>query len=111
MTANNWDIWLVDMPFEESIGSKVRPGLVIESDGAYYIVGKMTTHPPRNHYPYEYALKDWRGAGLNFPTTLRLSHRVRLDRSKFIKKLGVVQPIDMIAIYRMLVEIENAESR
>lgn len=110
MTPNNWEIWLVDMPFEEGIGSKLRPGLVIECDGVYYIVGKMTTHPPRNNFPYEYALQDWKGAGLSFPTTLRLSQRIRLSNSRFRKRLGVIQPIDMIVIRKMLLDISSAES-
>lgn len=33
MTPSKWEIWLVEMPFEEGIGSKIRPGLEIINNG------------------------------------------------------------------------------
>lgn len=55
----------------------------------------------------EYQLKDWQGAGLNHPTTLRLSMRVRLGPDKFRKRLGVIQPVDFIEIRTLLREIAD----
>lgn len=105
MTPVKWEIWFVDMPFDEGIGSKVRPALVIDSQHLYILVGKMTSHPPRSNFPYEYALIDWKGAGLRCATTLRLSKRVRLDISKFIKKIGNMQPVDQVNVRQMLQQI------
>lgn len=89
MIPNKWEIWLVDMPFEEGIGSKIRPALVIDSQNGQLIAGKMTTHPPRSNYPYEYQMQDWKGAGLLCATTLRLSKIIALDATKFKKKTGI----------------------
>ena len=102
MTPTKWEIWLVDMPFEEGIGSKVRPALVIDPQNLYILVGKMTSHPPRSNYPHEYPLVDWQGAGLRCTTTLRLSKRVRLDMSSFIKKIGTLQPVDQVNVRQIL---------
>ena len=102
MIPYKWEVWLVDMPFEEGIGSKIRPCLVIASQGGDMIVGKMTTHPPRDGYPYEYEMLDWKGAGLNCQTTLRLSKMPKLHSSSFIKKLGIIQPVDQINVRNIL---------
>lgn len=110
MMPNKWDVWLVNMPYEEGIGSKVRPALVIDPQHNYVIVGKMTSHAPRDNFPYEYAVQDWQGAGLTRPTTLRLSQRPRLNATCFIKKLGVMQPKDLVEIYSILNDIANEES-
>ncbi len=111
MTPIEWEIWLVDMPFEEGIGSKIRPGLVIGTGDKYYIVGKMTSHSPRENYPYEYPLQDWKAAGLSVPTTLRLSQIMELDISTFKKKIGTIQSIDMIEILRILNTIAKAREK
>ena len=90
------------MYFEDIIDSKIRPVLVIGFEDNLIIVGKMTTHEPRAYYQYEYAITDWKGAGLHHPTTLRLSQIVKYDPTCFIKKIGSVQPVDQISIMKML---------
>jgi mRNA interferase MazF len=105
MVPIKWEIWFVDMPFEEGIGSKPRPVLVLISNRENIVVGKMTTHPPRSEFPYEYQLIDWRGAGLTCQTTLRLSKLARISSTCFIKKIGVIQPVDQINVYNLLQQI------
>ena len=105
MTPIKWEIWFVDMPFEEEIGSKPRPVLVLITNEENIVVGKMTTHLPRSESPYEYQLIDWRGAGLTCQTTLRLSKLARISSTCFIKKIGVIQPVDQINVYSLLQQI------
>ena len=105
MSPIKWEIWFADMPFEETIGSKPRPVLVLVTNGENIVVGKMTTHPPRSEFPYEYQLTDWRGAGLPCQTTLRLSKLARISSTCFIKKIGVIQPVDQINVYNLLQQI------
>lgn len=105
MTPAKWEIWLVDMPFDEGISSKIHPALVIDAQHLYILVGKMTSHAPRRNYPYEYALVDWQGTGLHYTTTLRLSKRLKLDTSKFHKRIGTLQPVDQVKVRQMLQQI------
>ena len=102
MMPAKWEVWLVDMPFEEGINSKIRPALVIDPQQNFIVVGKMTSHPPRENFQDEYQMIDWEGAGLIKETTLRLSHLVRLNPSSFIICLGKVQPEDQIKIRKIL---------
>lgn len=106
MKPKLWDVWYVDMPYDDGDKSGIRPALVI-SDSSVIIVGKMTKHPPRLNYPYEYPLYDWQGAGLRIPTTLRLSKRIRLDASRFKRKIGVLQPVDQLYVRDILQRIEE----
>ena len=110
MTPNKWEVWLVNMPFEEGIGSKIRPALVIDPQNNYIIVGKMTTHWPRCNFQYEYQMIDWKGAGLNCQTTLRLSQLPKLNPSAFIKRLGVIQPVDQANVRALLIQLLSAKS-
>lgn len=91
MLPAKWEVWLVNMPFEEGVGSKIRPALVIDPQRNYIVFGKMTSHAPRDNFQYEYQIVDWEGAGLTCPTTLRLSKLVELERSDFIKRFGFCQ--------------------
>ena len=97
-----WEIWLVNMPYEEGIGSKIRPALVIDPQHSFVLVGKMTSHSPRSSCPYEYQIIDWKKANLNRPTTLRLSKCVKLELSAFVQKVGVLQPIDQVNVRGIL---------
>lgn len=110
MMPTKWEIWLVNMPFEEGIGSKVRPALVIDPQNEYILVGKMTTHPPRSNYPYEYEMVDWKGAGLYQQTTLRLTKLPKLKQSAFIKRLGTIQPVDQVNVRAILKQILSSQS-
>lgn len=102
MKPRKWEIWFVNMPFEEGIGSKHRPALVIDTQTNYVVVGKMTKHPPRPGYQYEYQMIDWKGAGLRLPTTLRLSKIATLQEADFIRKMGEIQPIDQMNVRELL---------
>ena len=102
MTPAEWEVWLVNMPFDEGIGAKVRPVLVLKAVANGVLAAKMTTHLPRGNYPYEYAMVDCTGAGLNSQTTVRLSKRITLPPTDFLKKLGTVQPVDQVNIWYIL---------
>ena len=105
MTPLKWEVWLVDMPFDEGVGTKIRPALVIDVQTGGILVGKMTSHPPRSGFASEYPMKDWRGAGLNCQTTLRLSKTAVLPGTAFLRRLGNVQPTDQVSIRNILYAI------
>ena len=105
MIPRKWEVWLVEMPFDDVPGAKIRPALVIDSQTQLVLVGKMTSHPPRSDFPYEYQMVDWQGAGLSVPTTLRLSRLVRLQPSSFRKRVGLVRTVDQANIRTILKEI------
>ena len=95
-----WEIYLAYVRFEEIPGGKPRPVLVIDDNIAYPICClKMTGHEPRRG---EYALIRWSNAGLDKPTTVRIQKRLNVKADDFIKKIGSLDPVDIVNIESML---------
>lgn len=98
-----WDIYLANVRFEDAPNqSKIRPVIVIDNNTVVSVTInciKMTSQPPRNG---EYVLKDWSAAGLKKQTTVRISKVLKLNKADFIKQIGVVQPIDIVEIQKLL---------
>ena len=88
-----WDIWLAAGAVQE-IEEKIRPVLILEH-GESLCFYKMTTHKPREAFPNEYAIRDWKGAGLHKPTTIRGGRKIRPGTSRSQAKIGVLQAEDI----------------
>lgn len=103
---NKWEIWLAYFKFEETNDYKERPVLILENKYAYPIlVAKITTHKPRKEFEREYEIVDWKKAGLNEKSTIRLSKVLLLQNNDFIMKLGKLQATDIYNIIQLLQEI------
>ena len=96
---NEYDIFIARVPFEDLPQEKIRPVLVL-NEGVYLIdCLKMTSAKTRFG---EYELKEWKKAGLDRQTTVRITKRLKLDKTKFLKKIGHLTPIDILEIQRLL---------
>lgn len=97
---NEYDIFIAYVPFEDLPQEKIRPVLILK-EGVYLIdCLKMTSAKTRFG---EYELKEWQKAGLDRQTTVRITKCLKLDKTKFIKKIGHLTPIDIMEIQRLLV--------
>lgn len=95
-----WEIYLAYVQYEDVPAGKIRPVLIIDEDTAYPInCIKMTNHEARSG---EYELVRWEKAGLMKPTTVRMQKRLALDENAFKKKLGDLDPVDIVNIEAML---------
>jgi len=91
-----WDVWLANVPFEDLPERKVRPVLIVKHDDDITVYClKMTSHIPRTG---EYALIKWQNAGLKKGTTVRVEKLLQLDATFFIRKLGRLDPVDIIGV-------------
>lgn len=69
---NKYDIVTTFVEFNKSFGKgKTRPVMITGKQGPYYIAVEITKHAPRNNYPKEFEIKDWKQAGLKVPSTIR----------------------------------------
>lgn len=103
MMMNDWEVWFANVVFEDNPAlSKQRPVVIVDNQTAYIISLKVTSHSPRSIYPGEYALKEWKAAGLSKPSTVRCSKKLRLIPSDFIRKIGRLHPIDVFAIRNII---------
>ena len=94
-----WEIWYADFGYEESKESKDRPALVIEIDGAFYVSAMITSHEQRNVWG-DIDIAEWRKAGLDHESTIRLSRVLKLSREHFRKKIGVLSARDIDEVQR-----------
>lgn len=95
-----WDIYLARVTYEDVIGSKIRPVLVLQNGNMITIEClKMTGQSPRAG---EYTLQEWSKAGLNKPTVVRIGKRLHLNTSEIIKRIGRLDLADIVALEQIL---------
>lgn len=95
-----WDVWLANVKYEDSPQIDKRPVLILFSDKIVVYALKMTRTPRDEDYP----LQEWKSAGLNYPTTVRIKQRLHLLDRDFIHKLGRLHPADIIDIQMFMKE-------
>ena len=96
---SKWDVYLANVPFEDTAESKIRPIVILDDSAVVIDCLKMTSKPPRLG---EYVLQKWREAGLKKETAVRISKRRSLNSATLIKKLGSLQAIDIIEIQKRI---------
>lgn len=102
MKCKPWEIWLVDVEYQEKIGSKKRP-VVVVSDTQMYILGFMfTSQNPKNYLPGEYQVMNWSEAGLKAPSVIRCSRQLKLQESSLLKRIGVLKANDIIGLQAVI---------
>lgn len=101
MTIKPWEVWFAAVRFEDSLQIKNRPVVVTSSGDIYVLALKVTSHAPRNEWG-EYALQHWQLAGLQKPSTVRISKRLRLQHRDMIRKIGRLHPLDIVNIQRII---------
>lgn len=87
------DIVLIDFPFTVGTRFKLRPALVLlDARDADILVARITSHTATT--PYEVSLTNWRQAGLNAPSTVRLQKLATLEKILVVRMLGRLEPGD-----------------
>lgn len=102
-----WDVWRLAFEYEDMPGKKKeRPVIIGAIDGgnALALVVKVTSHAPRNDFPGEVALKDWREAGLSKPYTARCSKTllIPLEAFEHLQRYGHLSKEDSTSVLEAL---------
>ena len=92
---NQFDIYLAEVPFEDIDGSKIRPVLILENKAFLITCLPITSNTSR---PEDYVIKKWKEAGLIRPSSIRFLSMIDLDPSMILKRIGKLEPIDIIEI-------------
>lgn len=102
MHIKPWEVWLASVRFEDQPNqSKKRPVVVTSAGEIFVLALKVTSHSPRLVWG-EYALTEWRFAGLSKPSTVRVGKPLRLDAGDMVFRMGALHPLDIIAIQSIL---------
>ncbi|MFM8805087.1 MAG: type II toxin-antitoxin system PemK/MazF family toxin [Planctomycetia bacterium] len=90
------DIWVCRFPFTSGKGEKARPVLVILDLGMDCLVCRITSMP---HFePLDYAPADWQQAGLDRPSTIRITRLVTIEKSVLRARIGQLSEADGAAV-------------
>jgi mRNA interferase MazF len=88
------DIVLIDLQFHQALGSKVRPAVVVlDSGDEDFVAAPITSRPSLG--AFDLSLKDWRDAGLNVPSTVRLHKIAILSKGNIRRAVGRLAPTDL----------------
>ena len=94
MTFRRGDVLLVPFPYSDLSATKVRPAVVVS--GAVYhasepdlILAAITSNVMAAMGPFDCVLRDWRAAGLRYPSALK-PVLFTLDPTQVIHQVGTL---------------------
>lgn len=95
-----WEVWYAKFPYEDDRRiEKVRPIVVLKCTPKKIIAIKLTSHKVRENS--DIPIKKWKYTGLIKPTTARTSKCISLDRTKLLRRIGVLHNEDKREIVKM----------
>ncbi len=108
-TYRRGQVVVVNVPFTGQTGSKLRPALVVSTDGfhrrlADLIVCPISSQPRFYQRPGggDHPLEHWRKVGLQHPSTVRISNILAVEKRIIKRVLGTLHAVDLIEIDRGL---------
>lgn len=101
MCAKPWELWYAAVRYEDEPTVQDRPVLITSANKAIIIAFKVTKTGPRNMWG-EYELVMWKSAGLDVPSTVRLTKQINLTEKDMRRRIGMLQPVDILEIQKMI---------
>ena len=102
MTFQRGDVILVPFPFSDLSAAKARPAVVVSS-ARYHatepdlLLAALTSQVAGATGPFDYHLRDWRAAGLRFPSALK-PVLVTLDPARTLHRIGALSAEDLAQV-------------
>jgi hypothetical protein len=92
------DVVLVPLPFQEAVGEKVRPVVVVFDTGdSDFVVAPVTS--TNRHSDFDLFLQDWQTAGLNVASTVKLAV---VYKHKIVRLVGRLSDADASRLSALL---------
>jgi mRNA interferase MazF len=95
-TVELGDVCICVFPFTSGQGSKARPVLALMDLGADCLVCRITSVPHRGLL--DVAIDNWQEAGLEKPSTIRLSRLVTVEKIILKVQIGKLHPSDLARV-------------
>jgi mRNA interferase MazF len=93
------EVWVCRFPFTSGRGAKARPVLVIRDFGVDCLVCRITSMPHSEFL--DIAPVDWQAAGLDKPSTIRVSRLVTIEKPLLRARVGCLADGDREAVRRL----------
>ena len=105
ITFRRGQVVVVNVPFSNHSGGKARPALVISAEAFHrnlpdVIVCPVSSQPRYHRRPGagDCPLIDWRRVGLRYPSTVRISKVLAVDKQIVKRSLGVLSGEDLLRV-------------
>ena len=105
-----YDVWQFEFVYEDQPNKfKKRPIIIgaIDEDYVLALIVKVTSHEPREDYPGEVTIEDWKEAGLEKKSTARCSKTMLVPVEAFskFKYYGHLSERDSEKVASMLINL------
>ena len=95
------DVVLLRMEFHQIAGGKVRPAIVLLDAGDDdFVAAPVTSRPSLSEY--DLPVQEWKNAGLNVPSFIRVHKLTVLAKSGIVRPLGSLTKPDRDALVQIL---------
>jgi len=101
MTLRPGEVVLIRIDFHQMPGGKVRPAVVLIDSRDDDFVAELITSQPR-HTDFDIAVRQWREAGLNVASTIRVHKLTVLAKDEIVRRLGELAATDRTALAEVL---------
>ena len=89
MSCSRNEVVLLPIPFTDLTSRKVRPAIVIGRNGADLFLAPISSQLSNT----DFALKEWRAAGLNVPCGVK-AQLATVEERLIVKTVGVLAAVD-----------------
>jgi mRNA interferase MazF len=101
MNLRPCEVVLIRIDFHQTIGDKVRPAVVLLDAGDDdFVAAPVTSRPGRSKF--DLSIHEWREAGLNVASTIRVHKLTVLIKDEVVRRLGVLAADDRTALAAIL---------
>ena len=95
------EVVLIRMQFHQTAGAKVRPALVLLDTGDDdFVAAPITSHA--RHSDYDLVMEDWRVAGLNVASYIRVHKLTVLAKTDIVRSLALLLERDREPLVALL---------
>lgn len=95
------EVVLIRIGFHQTAGGKIRPAVVLLDTGDDdFVAAPITSHPGRSDF--DVAIRDWREAGLNVASTIRVHKLTVLAKDEVARRLGELANADRATLAEVL---------
>ena len=101
MSLQLGEVVLIRMYYHQTAGGKVRPAIVLlDSQDDDFVAAPVTSQPRDSEF--DLFIRDWRAAGLNVPSSIRLHKLTVLAKIEIVRRLGGLSDPDRAALAQLL---------
>jgi mRNA interferase MazF len=101
MTLRPGEVVLIRIDYHQTPGGKLRPALVLlDSGDDDFVAAPITSH--FRDSAFDLPIQQWREAGLNTPSTIRVHKLTVLAKHEVVRRLGELAQTDRDALAEIL---------